>query len=175
MPVRWWFHLFSIRGEDLAPTAYGSDLSPAETERLAMVSGCENFRSYLDHNEFTLYTDNQHSFGCFALRSGQAGLVVGCFVQPLFMFSACHIAVKSNLVAHCGTRQFEDLPPGTSYSELRLQHLPPAFQSDYQIKDLNFRQLYGMVSSSDNSIRKFKLHNDAIVSFARPVWKGSAM
>jgi hypothetical protein len=53
--------------EELAPIAYASRLSsPAERkysiyERgcLAVVYGCEKYRSYLEHKEFSLHTDNQ--------------------------------------------------------------------------------------------------------------------
>jgi hypothetical protein len=54
-------------GEDLAPIAYASRLfSPAEQryaiyekECLAVIFGCEKYQVYLEHKEFTLYTDNQ--------------------------------------------------------------------------------------------------------------------
>jgi hypothetical protein len=59
--------LHQKRGEDLASIAYASRLlSPAERkysiyerEYLAVVYGCEKYRSYLEHKEFCLYKDNQ--------------------------------------------------------------------------------------------------------------------
>jgi hypothetical protein len=55
------------RGEDLAPITYASRLlSPAERRYsvyekrcLVVVYGCEKYRSYVEHKEFHLTTDNQ--------------------------------------------------------------------------------------------------------------------
>jgi hypothetical protein len=54
-------------GEDLAPIAYSSHLlmpverrySIHEKECLAVVYGCEKYRSYLEHKEFSPFTNNQ--------------------------------------------------------------------------------------------------------------------
>jgi hypothetical protein len=59
--------LHQKKGDYLAPIAYSSHLlSPAERrysvhekECLAVVYGCEKNRTYLEHKEFCLHTDNQ--------------------------------------------------------------------------------------------------------------------
>jgi hypothetical protein len=69
-------------GEDLAPTVYYSRLlSPADRrysvcgkECLAVVFGCEEFRSYLEHKEFTLRTDNQ-PLSCLCRHAKESGRI----------------------------------------------------------------------------------------------------
>jgi hypothetical protein len=58
--------LHQKKGEDLVPITYSSRLlSPTERrysvheECLAMVYGCEKYRTYLERKEFCLHTDNQ--------------------------------------------------------------------------------------------------------------------
>jgi hypothetical protein len=109
--------LHQKRGERLAPIAYSSRLlSPAERrysvhekQCLAVVYGCEIYRSYLEHKEFYLLTDNQAL--AWLLRHAKVLGRIGCWVLRLapFKFKVGHISGKANVVADCLTRQYKDL------------------------------------------------------------------
>jgi hypothetical protein len=129
--------------EGLAPIAYTSRLlSPAERkyaiyeECLAVVYGCEKYRSYLKHKEFHLTTDNQAL--AWLLKQTREFGRIGCWVFRLapFKFKVGLIKGKENVVADCLTRQFEDLPTEGAFSGLILGQLPE-FQSirEHQKKD----------------------------------------
>jgi hypothetical protein len=101
-------------GEDLAPIAYASRvLSPAERkysiyerECLAVVYGCEKYRSYLEHKEFCLYTDKQALD--WLLRHVKELGRIGRSILRLapFKFRVTHISGKANVVADYLTRQY---------------------------------------------------------------------
>jgi hypothetical protein len=98
----------------LAPFAFASRLlSPAERkyaihekECLAVVWGCERFRVYLEHKEFTLHTDNQ-ALSWLPKCVKELGRL-GRWILRLapFKFKVAHISGKNNVVADCLTRQF---------------------------------------------------------------------
>jgi hypothetical protein len=123
--------------EGLAPIAYSSRLlSPAERkyaiyekECLAVVYGCEKYRSYLEHKEFHLTTDNQAL--AWLLKQTREFGRIGRWVLRLapFKFKVGLIKGKENVVADCLTRQFEDLQSEIAFSGLILGRLPEAFQS----------------------------------------------
>jgi hypothetical protein len=132
-------------GEDLAPIAYASRLSPPaerrhsiyERECLAVVNGCEKYRSYSEHKEFCLYTDNQAL--AWLLRHAKELGRIGRWILRLapFKFRVSHISGKAN-VADYLTRQYEEPPQEPMFSGLLLGHPPEAFQSirQHRKKDL---------------------------------------
>jgi hypothetical protein len=159
----------------LAPIAYASRLlSPAEQkysiyerECLAVVFGCEKYRVYLEHKEFTLHTDNQAL--SWVLKHVKEMGRIGRWVLRLapFKFNVCHIPGKTNVVADCLTRQYEEGLKKENFSGLILQHLPAAFQSikEHQKNDPYCRELYQKVVAGDLTIRHFKLHNSTLVYY----------
>ncbi|PNF31069.1 hypothetical protein B7P43_G17391, partial [Cryptotermes secundus] len=159
--------------EQWAPVAYASRLlSPAERryavyerECLAVVYGCEKYRSYLEHKEFTLFTDNQAL--AWLLRHAKELGRIGRWLLRLapFKFRAAHISGKANVVADCLTRQYEQPSEDATLSGLVLGQLPEAFQSitEHQKKDLLCRDIYQKVVQNDPSVRQFKLLNGALV------------
>jgi hypothetical protein len=64
----------------------------------AVVFGCEEFRSYLEHKEFTLHADNQSLsyLCCHAKESDRIGHRM--LFLALFEFRVYHTAIKTNLV-----------------------------------------------------------------------------
>jgi hypothetical protein len=122
-------------GEDLLPIAYSSHLlmlverkySAYEKECLAVVFGCEKHRTYLEHKEFELFTDNQAL--SWLLRHAKELGRIGRWVLHLapFKFRVSHISGKANVVTNCLTRQHE-LREEVSFSGLVLGNFPEAFQ-----------------------------------------------
>jgi hypothetical protein len=106
----------------LAPIPFASRLITAaerkysihENECLAVVWGCERFRVYLEHKEFTLHTDNQAL--SWLLRHAKELGHIGRWILRLapYKFKTVHIPGRSNVVADCLTRQFED-PPNSCF------------------------------------------------------------
>jgi transposase InsO family protein len=165
--------LHQTSGEDLAPIAYSSRLlTPAERrysvhekECLAVVYGCEKYRSYLEHKEFSLFTDNQAL--SWLLRHAKELGRIGRWVLRLapFKFKVTHISGKANVVADCLTRQHEDPPKEVTFSGLVLGNLPEAFQSvsEHQKKDPFCRTIYQKVIQGDRTVKNFKLVHGALV------------
>jgi hypothetical protein len=159
------------REEGLAPIAFASRLLTSaerkyaiyEKECLAVVLGCERFRVYLEHKEFTLHTDNQAL--SWLLRHVKEMGRLGRWILRLapYKFTTVHISGKSN-VADCLTRQFEDTSE-CSFSGLVLQYLPAAFQSirEHQMKDPFCQEIYAKVKNQDPSVRNFRLWNKTLV------------
>jgi hypothetical protein len=96
-------------GEDLTPVAYNIRILSAverrysvyERDCLAVVYGCEKYRSYLEHKEYCLLTDNQAL--AWLLRHAKELSRVGCWVLRLapFKFKVSHSSGKANVVADC--------------------------------------------------------------------------
>jgi hypothetical protein len=161
------------QGGDLAPVAYSSRLlSPAERrysihekECLAVVYGCEKFRSYLEHKEFYLHTDNEALAWllCHAKELGRIGRWL-LRLAP-FKFKVSHISGKSNVVADCLTRQYEELSADDTFTGLVLQHLPEAFRSirEHQSEDPFCKDLRRKVAQADPASKPFKLVNETLV------------
>jgi hypothetical protein len=159
-------------GKGLAPVVFNSrSLSPAEIrysihekECLAVVYGCQNYHSYLERKEFSLYTDNQ-AFSWLLRYPKEVGRI-GRWLLRLapFKFKVYHISGRSNVVVECLTKQYKDLFTDVKFAELVLQHLPEAFRSkkEHQTKGAFCRDLYQSVTQSDNSLRNFKLLNGAL-------------
>ena len=108
--------LHQRREEGLAPIAFVSRLLTAaekkyaihEKECLAVVWGCERFRVYLEHKEFTLHTDN-HALSWLLKHVKELGRL-GRWILRLapFKFKVVHTQGKVNVVADCLTRQYND-------------------------------------------------------------------
>jgi hypothetical protein len=95
------------QGENLSPIAFASRLlnfverkySIYEIECLAVVWGCEKFRVYLEHKEFTLHTDNQ-DLSWLLKHVKEVGRIARWILQLApFKFKVVHISGKSNVVA----------------------------------------------------------------------------
>jgi len=94
-------------GVGLAPIAYYSRLhSPAERnytiyekECLAVLSGCDKFRSYLEHKEFVLHCDNLAL--CWLLKKVKGIGRLGRWIIRLspFKFKVVHTKGSENVVA----------------------------------------------------------------------------
>jgi hypothetical protein len=155
----------------LAPIAFASRLltvaerkySIHEKECLAVVWGCERFRVYLEHKEIILHTHNQAL--SWLLRHAKELGRIGRWILRLapYKFKTVHLSGKSNVVADCLTRQFED-PSEQSFSGLVLQHLPAAFQSirEHQIKDPFCSDLYQKIKQKDPAVRNFRFNNTIV-------------
>jgi hypothetical protein len=161
------------QGGDLAPVAYSSRLlSPAERrysihekECLAVVYGCEKFRSYLEHKEFYLHTDNEALAWllCHAKELGRIGRWL-LRLAP-FKFKVSHVSGKSNVVADCLTRQYEELSADDTFTGLVLQHLPEAFRSirEHQSEDPFCKDLCRKVALADPGSKPFTFVNKTLV------------
>jgi hypothetical protein len=120
---------------------------------------CEKYRSFLEHKEFCLHTDNQ----ALAWLLGYAKELgwIGWWVLRLapFKFNICHISGKTNVLVDCLTRQYEDLSADSTIMGLVSQHLPEAFQSiwTHQHKDLYYKVVWA------DPAARHKLLNDALV------------
>jgi hypothetical protein len=139
--------------------------SAYERECFSVVFGCEKYKYYLEHKEFSLQTDNQAL--AWLLRHtkdfGQIRRWVLCLAP--FNFKVVHISGKSNVVADCLTRQYEDQSEETIFSGLILGHLPEAFQSirEHQKKDPFCNNIYQKVVQADPLVKNFKLLNGTLV------------
>jgi hypothetical protein len=162
--------LHQRRDDNLASIAYASRLLyPAERKYsfyekkyLAVVYGCERYRAYLEHKEFTLHTDNQ-ALSWVLRHVKELGRICRWVLRlTAFKFKVYHIPGKANVVADCLTRQYDEVPSNAKFSGLILQHLPAAFQSirEHQLKDPYCNELRQKIVASDPTVRHFKLHND---------------
>jgi hypothetical protein len=122
-------------------------------------------KSILEHKEFTLHTDNQSL--SWLLRHTKDFGWIGRWILRLapFKFKVMHISGKSNVVADCLTRQYEDLGGETTFSGLILGRLAEAFQSiqEHQRKDPFCNTIYQKVVQADPSAKNFKLLNGTLV------------
>lgn len=77
----------------------------------------------------------------------------------------CHLSGKTNVLANCLTRQYEDISADATFTGLVLQHLPEALQSiqEHQKKNPFYKNLYPRVVRPDPAARHFKLFNGALV------------
>jgi hypothetical protein len=143
MPAISQFRPFFIRGmgKTYCPLLTIAALTPVEhkysayeKECLAVVFGCEKHRTYLEHKEFELFTNNQAL--SWLLRHTKELGMIGHWVLRLapFKFRVSHISGKANVVADCLTRQHEELQEEVSFSGLVLGNLPEAFQSIRNIR-----------------------------------------
>lgn len=133
-------------GGKLAPIAFFSrPFSPAERnystyekECLAVVLGCERFRTYLEHKEFVVHSDNE-ALSWMRRHPRQLGRI-GRWLLRLspFKFKVVHIRGSENVVADCLSRMLEPPDSPTAQPAVRvLQNLPASFETlkDHQSKD----------------------------------------
>jgi hypothetical protein len=165
--------LYQNQGEQLTPNAYASRfLSPAERrysvheECLGVVFGCENYRTYLEHREFVLFTENQALL--WLLRHAKELGRIGWWVLRLapFKFRVSHIRIAENVVADCLSRQYEEPLNYVTFSGLFLGQLPEAFHSiqEHQKEDSFCKDIYARVMRDDLTVKKFSLRNGALAS-----------
>jgi hypothetical protein len=165
--------LHQKNGEDLLPIVYSSHLltpvkrkySAYEKECLAVVYGCEKHRSYLEHKEFALFTDNEALF--WPLRHAKELDRIERWVLHLapFKFQVSHISGKTYVVADCLTRQYDEPPEEVTFSGLVSGNLPKAFQSisEHQKQDPFCRTLFRQIIEGDKAAKNFKLLNGAVI------------
>jgi transposase InsO family protein len=165
--------LHQTRDEQLAPIAYGSRLlTPAERrysiherECLAVVFGCEKYRSSLEHKEFSLFTDNQAL--AWLLRHAKELGRIGRWVLRLapFKFRVCHFSGKGNVVADCLSRQYDESSESTTFAGMVLSQLPEAFRSirEHQKRDPWCQDIYHRLSQGDPALRNFKVRDGALI------------
>jgi hypothetical protein len=165
--------LHQNNAEQWAPIAYSSRLlsvaerrySIHEKECLAVVYGCEKYRSYLEHKEFSLCTDNQ-ALAWLLHHAKELGRV-GRWILRLapYKFRVIHIRGKDNVVADCLSRQYEASAEPVTLSALILGQLPEAFHSisDHQKRDSFCRNIYDKLGQGDPSVKGFKCHNGALI------------
>jgi hypothetical protein len=69
----------------------------------------------------------------------------------VFKFKICHVSGKTNVVADCFTRQYEDLSAEDTFTGFVMQHLPEAFRSiqEHQKKVPFCKDLYPKVFRAD--------------------------
>jgi hypothetical protein len=160
-------------GENLAPIAYSSRLLMAmerrcsiyERESLAIVFGCEKYRSYLEHKEFSLFTDNQ-AFAWLMRHAKELGRIGIWVLRPApFKFRVTHISGEANVVADCLSRQYDESPESATFAGLVLAHLPEAFQSirEQQKNDPWCRGIYRTLSQGDQTLKYLNLRNGALI------------
>ena len=136
-----------------------------EKECLAVVYGCEKYRTYLEHKEFDLFTDNQAL--AWLLRHAKELGRIGLWILRLapFKFRTTHIRGQDNVVADCLTRQHEPPCDEVTFSGLILGQLPEAFKSiaEYQKKDPLCKDIYQKVIQQDPAARQVRLVNGTLL------------
>jgi hypothetical protein len=128
-------------GEGLAPIAYARRLlSPAkrkysiyEKECLAVVYGCEKYRSYLEHLAVA---------SCERVRPNWTMDLASCAVK----FRVTHISGKANVVADCLTWQYEEPEQEPCFPVYYSDSYPKPFTPSKNIK--------GKIPSTGLSIRR---------------------
>ncbi|KAJ4436249.1 hypothetical protein ANN_18880 [Periplaneta americana] len=121
-------------GGELAPIAYASrKLTPLENkypiyerECLAVIFGCEKFRSFLEHKEFVVHTDSEAL--SYQRNHPRQLWRIGRWILRLapFKFNIVHISGKDNVVADCLSRVFQEEPAREEESSI-----PMGFNSAY--------------------------------------------
>lgn len=139
-------------GDGLKPVAFASRvLSPAEKvysiyerECLAVLFGCERFKSFLEHQEFTVFTDNE-ALTWMRKHVNQLGRV-GRWILRLaqFKFNVVHVRGADNQVADCLTRLFDVDKSNGSVVGTVLTTMPASFTSirDHQQQDPLCKGIY---------------------------------
>ena len=158
----------------LAPIAFASrSLSEAETrysvyerEILAIVFGCEKFRTFIEHKPFSIQTDNQAV--SWLQKHGQKMGRVGRWVMRLsgFKFDIVHVRNAENAVADCLSRMFEndenacELPVLTGL----LSNFPASYEDlrTHQKNDTDCKELYSKLKSGVRNI-PFSLHKGLVI------------
>jgi hypothetical protein len=160
----------------LAPIGYASrKLNSAECNNpiyerkcLAVLFGCEKFRSFLEHNDFVVHTDSE-ALSWLRKHPRQLGRVGGWVLRLApFKFQIVHIPIKSNLVANCLSRVFSDQSESSESSPNSinlLSQIPASFESliHHQKQDSTCQEIYLKMSVRDTSVRNFILDRGLIV------------
>jgi hypothetical protein len=130
-----------------------------------VVFGCEKYRTYLEHIEFVLFTDNQALVWLLG-HAKELGRI-GRWILRLapFKFRVSHIRGAENVVADCLSRQYEEPLNDVTFSGLVLGQLPEAFHSiqEHQKRDSFCKDIYARVMRGDPTGKKFSLRNGALV------------
>jgi hypothetical protein len=102
----------------LAPIGYASrTLTEAERrysiyerEAMAVVFGCEKFRTFVEHEPFTIHTDNQ-AVSWLRKHGNQLGRVARWVMRLApFKFDIVHVRGSDNVAADSLSRMFDDKP-----------------------------------------------------------------
>ena len=163
----------------LAPIAYYSCLlSPAERnytihekECLAVLSGCDKFRSYLEHKKFVLHCDNLAL--CWLLKRVKEIGRLGRWIIRLapFKFKVVHKKRSDNVVADALSRVFE----GTVHHSLQmlcsavLESLPLVYSSleEHQLQDPYCQDVRQKIASDSGDVANFRLHKNLVCFMPR--------
>jgi len=166
-------------GTDLAPIAYYSRLlSPAERnytiyekECLAVLSGCDKFRSYLDNKEFVLHCDNLAL--CWLLKRVKEIGRLGRWIIRLspFKFRVVHTKGSENVVADALSRVFEGATPKSlqMLCTAVLESLPLVYSSlqEHQQNDPFCQDMKQRIADNLAGSEKFRIHKDLLCFMPR--------
>jgi hypothetical protein len=109
---------------------------------VSLLSRDVRYKAYLDHKQFTFYTDNQALWWLLkqVRKLGRVGRIL-CLSS--FKFTVVHVPGKTNVVADCLTRQYDNPTSSQLFVGLGLQHLTAEFMSirQHQIKEPQCREI----------------------------------
>jgi hypothetical protein len=154
-------HLAPIGNASRTLTEAERGYSIYEREAMAIVFGCEKFRTFVEHKPFIIHTDNQ-AVSWPRKHGNQLGRV-GRWVMRLepFKFDIVHARGSDNVVADSLSRMFDDKPVSKESPVVTgfLTSFPLSF------KDLKLHQ------KNDAECREIigKLKNRQEYDFGRPV------
>jgi len=166
-------------GVDLAPIAYYSRLlSPAERnystyekECLAVLSGCDKFRSYLEHKEFVLQCDNLAL--CWLLKRVKEIGRLGRWIIRLspFKFKVVHTKGSDNVVADALSRVFDGTIPKAPQMLCMavLESLPLVYSSlqEHQQNDPFCQDVKNKITSNLGGVENFRIYNNLLCFMPR--------
>ena len=163
----------------LAPIAYYSRLlssaernySTYEKECLAVLSGCDKFRSYLEHKEFELHCDNLAL--CWLLKRVKEIGRLGRWIIRLapFKFRVIHKKGSENVVADALSRVFEGTAPHSPQMlcTVVLESLPLVYSSleEHQRQDPYCEDIRQRIASNSADVGNFRVHKNLVCFMPR--------